>query len=107
MNPWMLGRAEVVRSHYPAQRVRGALLRIAEEGRNAGERLLLLGVEHMRDGADRQGVTGLLPMRPPLQRTFRIDQDVGEVLHVADLVRSLAHLQERVVAGGTRIGRVE
>src|SRR5882672_8299743 len=48
INPWMVGRAEVVRSHYPAQRVRGALLRIGEEGRNAGERLLLLGVEHMQ-----------------------------------------------------------
>jgi hypothetical protein len=46
-------------------------------------------------------------MRPPLQRAFRIDRDVGDVLHVADLVRALAHLQERVVAGGTRIGRVE
>jgi hypothetical protein len=80
MNPWMLARAEVVGSHHPAQRVREASLRIGEEGRDAGERLLFFGVKHMQDGADQQGVSGLLPMRPPLQRTFRIDQDVGDVL---------------------------
>jgi hypothetical protein len=38
----------------------------------------------MQDGADKERVAGLLPMIPPLQRAFRIDQDVGDVLDVAD-----------------------
>ena len=49
----------------------------------------------------------LLPMIAPLQRSFRVDQDVGDVLHVADFGRSFAHFKQRVVAGGVWIGRIE
>ena len=40
-------------------------------------------------------------------RPFRVDQDVGDVVHIAHLVEALAHLQQRVEAGGERIGGVE
>ena len=82
-------------------------LRIGEEGGDAGQRLLLLGVEDMEDGADQQRVAGLLPMAAAFKRAFGIDQDVGDVLDVADLVRAFAHFEQRVVAGTARIGRIE
>ena len=40
-------------------------------------------------------------------RPFRIDQDVGDVLHIAHLLRALAHLQQRIEAGGQGVGRIE
>ena len=42
-----------------------------------------------------------------LARTFRIDQDVGDVLHVAHFVCTLAHFQQGIEAGGARIGGIE
>ena len=78
---------------------------IGEEGRDAGQRLLLLGVEHVQDGAGQQRVGGLLPVVAPLRAPFRIDQDVGDVLDIAHLVRALAHLQQRIEARRARVGR--
>ena len=46
-----------------------------------------LGVEHVQDRADQQRMAGLLPVVAPLERAFGIDQDVGDVLDVAHLVR--------------------
>src|SRR3546814_3532718 len=46
-------------------------------------------------------------MAATFERPFGIDQEVGDVLDVADFVRPLPYLQQRVVAGGTRVGRVE
>ena len=103
----MIGRAEMIGRHHPAQRVREGTLRIGEEGRDTRERLLFLRVEDMQDGADEQRVAGLLPMVAAFERAFGIDQDVGDVLDVADLVRALPHLEQRVVAGRARIGRIE
>ena len=37
----------------------------------------------MQDGADQEGVTGLLPMVTPLERAFRVDENVGDILNVA------------------------
>ena len=71
------------------------------------QRLVGLGIEHVQDRADEQRVTGLLPVVASLERAFRIDQDVGDVLHVADLVRPAANLEQRIVGGDARIGRVE
>ena len=71
------------------------------------EGLLLLGVKHVQDDPDQERVARLLPMVPALERPFRVHQDVRDVLDVADLVRPLAHLEERVVAGRARVGRVE
>ena len=40
---------------------------VRQERGDAGERLVLLGIEDMKDGADQQRMAGLLPMIPPLQ----------------------------------------
>ena len=74
-------------------------LRIGEEGGDAGERLVRLGVEDMQDRADQQRVAGLLPMVAPLERAFGIDQDVGDVLDVAHLLLAAADLEQRIVGG--------
>ena len=70
--------------------------------RHARQRLLALGVEHVQDGAGQQRVGGLVPVIAPLARPFRIDQDVGDVLDIAHLVRALAHLQQRIEARRAR-----
>ena len=82
-------------------------LRIGQEGRDAGERLVLLGIENMQDGADQQRVAGLLPVVAAFQRAFGIDQDVGDVLDVAHLMLAAAHLEQRIVGGRRGIGRIE
>ena len=33
----------------------------------------------MEDGSDQQSVAGFLPMVPPLQRSLRVDQHIGDV----------------------------
>ena len=61
----------------------------------------------MEDHADEKRVAGFFPMVPALERALRIDQDVGDVLNVADLVRSFAHFEQRIVFGGQGIGWIE
>ncbi len=102
-----IGRPKMVGRHHPPQRGDERALRIGEEARDPRERLLLLGVEDVEDGADQQRVAGLLPMVAPLERAFGIDEDVGDVLDVADLVRAAADLEQRVVAGRAGVCRVE
>ncbi len=103
----ILRRAEMIGNHHATERMSKAALRIGQEGGDAGQRLLFLGIEDMQDGADQQGMTGLLPVAAPFQRPFRINQDVGDVLDIADLVRPFAHFEQRVVAGRAWIGGVE
>ena len=65
------GVAEMRRGHHRLQRRLDRPLRIGEEGGDAGERLVRLGVEDMQDGADQQRVAGLLPVIALLERAFR------------------------------------
>ena len=46
-------------------------------------------------------------MVAPVARAFGIDQDVGDVLHVAHLVLAAAHFEQRIEAGGAGIGGIE
>ena len=81
--------------------------RFGQEGGDAGERLVGLGIEDVQDSADEKRVTGLLPVVPLFERPFGIDQDVGDVLNVANLPFSAADLEQRIVGGRLRVGRVE
>ena len=99
--------AEVVGGQHDPERAQDRARRIGEEGGDAGQRLLLFGVEHVQDGAGQQRMRRLLPVVAPLLGAFRVDQDVGDVLHVAHLLRALAHLEQRVEAGGQRVGGIE
>ncbi len=90
-----------------AQRLSEAALRIGQDRRDAGERLLSLGIEDVQDRADQQRMAGLFPMVAPLQRTFRVDEDIGDILDIADLVHAAPHLEQRIVARRAGIGRIE
>jgi hypothetical protein len=46
-------------------------------------------------------------MVPTFQRTLRIDQDVGDVLDVANLPFASADLEQGIVGGARRVGRIE
>ena len=61
--------------------------------------VLSLGIEDVQDGADQQRVAGLLPVVPLFERPFGIDQDVGDVLNVADFPFAAADLEQRIVGG--------
>src|SRR3546814_8858338 len=50
---------------------------------------------------------GLLPMAAPLQRALRVDQQVGDVLHIPHLLRAAAYLQQRVVRRRARVDGIE
>ena len=99
--------AEMRRRHHRAQRRLDRATRVGEEVGDASERLVRLGVEHVQDRADQQRVAGLLPVVPPLQRALGIDQDVGDVLDVADFPFAAADLEQRIVGGARRVGRIE
>lgn len=101
------GGAQMIGRHHGAQRHDEGTLRIGKEGGNAGERLVGIGVKDVQDRADQQRMARLLPVVAPVERSFRIDEDVRDVLHVAHFVGTAAHLEQRVVARGTDIGRVE
>src|SRR3546814_3497587 len=70
--------------------------RIGQEVRHPAQALVRLGVQHVQDRSNQQRMRGLLPVTAPLQRTFRVDQQVGDVLHIAYLLRAAAHLQQGV-----------
>src|SRR3546814_3131162 len=61
----------------------------------------------MQDRADQQRVAGFLPVIALFQWPFRVHEDVGNILHVAHLPFTAAHLEQRIVGGGFRIGRIE
>lgn len=50
------------------------------------ERLLLLGIKGIEDRADQQRMRGLLPMVAPLEHAFGVDQDAGDILHIAHVI---------------------
>ena len=95
------------RGHHRLQRRLDRTLGIGEEGGDACEGLIRLGVEDMQDGADQQRVAGLFPVVAALQRTFGVNQDVGDVLHIADFPFAAPHFEQRIIGGRCGIGRVE
>src|SRR5262249_2497008 len=71
------------------------------------KRFIWLGVQDVEDCRDEKRMAGLLPVIAPLERTFRVDQDVGYVLGIPHLLRSATHFQQRVVLRGPLVGWVE
>src|SRR6516162_2457429 len=61
----------------------------------------------MKNCADQERMARLLPMIAPLERTLRVNQDVGDVLGVPHLGVATANFQQRIIWGRSRIGRVE
>jgi hypothetical protein len=92
--------AQVLRRHHPVQGQLERAGRVGQEVGDAAQRLVFARVEHMQDGSDQQRVRSLLPVVALLQRAFGIDQNVGDVLHVAHFIRAAPNLQQRVVGRG-------
>ena len=61
----------------------------------------------MQDRPDQQRMAGFFPMVAAVQRPFRIDQDIGDVLDIADFVIAAADLEQRIVMRRPRVGRIE
>ena len=61
----------------------------------------------MQDSADKQGMAGLFPMIAPLEGSFRINENVGDILRITYLAVALADLEQRIVGRARRIGRIE
>ena len=101
------GFAEMRGLHHGRERRLDRPLRVGQKGGDACERLVRLGIEDMKDGADEKRVTGFLPMVPLFQRALGVDEDVGDILNVADLPLAAPNLQQRVVGVRPRVGRVE
>src|SRR3546814_7964287 len=59
------------------------------------------------DGADEKRMTGLFPVRPSFERPFGVDENVRDILNVANLVHAPPDLQQRVIFGGSGVGRIE
>ncbi len=83
------------------------MLRVGQEIRDAGQRLVGLGIENMQDRAGQERMAGFLPMVPAFQRALGIDQNVGDVLHITYLGVAATDLEQRIVSRGFRIRRVE
>ena len=101
------GLAQMRRGHHGAQGGLDRLARVRQEGGDAGERLVLSGIEDMEDRADQQRMGGLFPMVALLQAPLGIDQHVRHVLHVAHFPGALADFEQRVVGGRCGVGRIE
>ncbi len=80
---------------------------IGEKGGYASERLFLFGVEDMEDRADEKGMAGLFPMVTPFKGAFRVDQNVSDVLYIANLPFALSHFKQGIVGRGACVRRIE
>ncbi len=99
--------AQVLRRHHPVQGQLERTGRVRQEVGDAAQRLVFARIEHMQDGPDQQRVRGLFPMVALLQRSFGVNENVRNVLHVAHFMRATPNLQQRVVGRRFRIGGVE
>ena len=89
--------AKMRRRHHCLQRRLDRPLRVGQEGGHAGQGLVGLRIEDVEDGADQEGMAGLLPMVPLVERALGVDENVGDVLDVANLPFPAPDLEQRVV----------
>ena len=99
--------AEMRSVHHRAQGGFHRAARIGQEVGDAGQRLVLLGVEDVQDRADKQAVAGLFPVVALVERSFRVDQNIRDVLNVADFPFALADFEQGIVGRRSGISRIE
>ena len=97
----------MVRRHHRAQRVFEGTQWIGEKVRDPSKCFFLFGIEDVKNRCRPKARDSSFPSDCAVQRAFGIDQDVSDVLHVADFVRSFADFEKRIVAGTAWIGRIE
>lgn len=99
--------AEMRRVHHGAQGRLDRAAGIGQEIGDARQRLVLLRIENMQDRADQQAMAGLFPMITLVEAAFGIDQNIRDVLHVADFPLPLPHLQQRIVGRRSGVRGIE
>ncbi len=99
MRFWFGFGPQVIGCQHDPKRLLEGLRRVGQDLGDPGERLLLFGIENVQDDADQKRVTGLFPMRSAFERTFQIDQDIGDVLDVANFGRPLTDPQAADCSG--------
>ena len=52
-------------------------------------------------------MTRLLPVIAPFEGALGIDQDVGDVLDIADFLFTSPHFEQRIEPGRQGVGRIE
>jgi hypothetical protein len=87
----------VVGGQHDPQRFLKGLSRICQDLGHPGERLLLFRIENVKNDAYQKGKAGLFPMGSALERPFRVDQDVCDVLDIAHIRRALTDLKQRII----------
>jgi hypothetical protein len=87
----------------------GGCVEIAQLFAHDGERLSLFGlcVEHMQDHADQDRLRRTVPEILIAAVAMGIDQNLDEVLHVANFVGAFAHFEERIERCGIEPRRRE
>src|SRR5215831_1633600 len=95
------------RLHHRLKRLLERLRWIGEEGGYAAQRLIVPCIQHMKDRPNKQRVTRLLPVIALLERAFRIDENIGDVLNIAHFMQSAPNFKQRVVCGRANISRIE
>ncbi len=100
-------RTEMRRHHHGGERRFDRPFGIRQEGCDPGQCLFLFRIEDMEDRADEQGVAGFLPMVPFVERALGIDEDIGNVLDVADLPFAAAHFKQGIIGRGFWVGWIE
>jgi hypothetical protein len=87
------GFTKMRRRHHRPERGLDRPFRIGEKACHTRKRLVRFGIEDVENGADQQGMAGFLPMVPTFKRSFRIDQNIGDVLDVAHLPFPASYFQ--------------
>src|SRR5271166_4816072 len=88
----------VLRAQHDLEHVVASSIGVREESEATPERLVLPDVENVEHRADEKLLCGEIPVVLG-SSAIGIDQHVGDVLDVANLVRTEAHFEERVVTG--------
>jgi hypothetical protein len=91
--------AQMRRRHHGSQCRFDWSARIGQEIGDPGKGFVRLGVENMENRADEERMAGLLPMIAALQRAFGVDEDIGDVLDIADFPFAAPDLQQGIVGG--------
>ena len=99
--------AEMRRVHHRAQGCLDRAAGIGQEVGDARQGLVLLRIENMQDRADQQAMAGLFPMVALVETAFGIDQNIRDILHVADFPFALPDFEQRIVGGRSGVRGIE
>src|SRR3546814_3063612 len=78
-----LSGADMVGRHHPPQRGDERSLGIGQEGRDPRERLVLLGIENVKDRADQQRMRGFFPMVAPFERSEEHTSELQSLMRIS------------------------